>query len=327
MNRRISKVALFSAAAVSLGGLYGVQRALAAGVPQTNTLVYSGTLLNNGQPDTSSHFIILKLWLPNATSSACATIPSGNTQLTNGRFSVPFDPSCIPVIHQNQDVQVEVVIDGASMGKNALKAVPYALEADTASNPAPGSAIAALVPPGTINAYGGVVSSTVAPPPGWLLCNGSAVSRTQYAALFSAIGTSFGGGDGATTFNLPDLRGRFLRGVDQGAGNDPDRASRGAMAVGGNSGDAVGTVEGSQFGSHAHGVNDPGHTHGPSAGNVFVTWNFVTVNGDFGSIANPGGAAVDSSNIAASQTGISIQNSGGAETRPVNANVNYIIKI
>jgi len=51
-------------------------------------------------------------------------------------------------------------------------------------------------------------------PSGWLLCDGTAVSRTTYAALFAAIGIGFGGGDGSTTFNLPDLRGRVIAGID-----------------------------------------------------------------------------------------------------------------
>lgn len=56
------------------------------------------------------------------------------------------------------------------------------------------------------------------PPTGWLLCDGSAVSRVTYKALFDAIGTAFGVGDGATTFNVPDLRGRAAVGVDGAAG-------------------------------------------------------------------------------------------------------------
>ncbi|MGV8597598.1 phage tail protein, partial [Pseudomonas aeruginosa] len=62
------------------------------------------------------------------------------------------------------------------------------------------------------------------PPPGWLPANGAWVSRTTYAALFAAIGTTFGAGDGSTTFNLPDLRGEFLRGWDAGRGIDPGRS-------------------------------------------------------------------------------------------------------
>lgn len=61
-------------------------------------------------------------------------------------------------------------------------------------------------------------------PAGWLKANGAAVSRTTYAALFAAIGTTFGVGDGATTFNLPDLRGEFIRGWDDGRGIDSGRA-------------------------------------------------------------------------------------------------------
>lgn len=60
-------------------------------------------------------------------------------------------------------------------------------------------------------------------PAGWLKANGAAVSRTVYSALFSAIGTTYGVGDGSTTFNLPDLRGEFIRGWDDGRGVDAGR--------------------------------------------------------------------------------------------------------
>jgi phage-related tail fiber protein len=69
---------------------------------------------------------------------------------------------------------------------------------------------------------GGFARNTA--PPGWLKANGAAVSRTTYAALFAAIGTTFGAGDGATTFNVPDLRGEFVRGWDDGRGIDSGRA-------------------------------------------------------------------------------------------------------
>ncbi len=62
---------------------------------------------------------------------------------------------------------------------------------------------AAVTPPGTIQVYAGSVA-----PAGFLICDGSAISRTTYAALYTAIGGTFGGGDGSSTFNLPDLRGR-----------------------------------------------------------------------------------------------------------------------
>lgn len=85
-------------------------------------------------------------------------------------------------------------------------------------------------------------------PIGWLLCNGQAVSRTTYAALFAVIGTTWGAGNGSTTFNVPDMRGRYPRGV----------AASG-------SGDAIGETFGADTlpnhvhtpGSHVHAVNPP----------------------------------------------------------------------
>ena len=71
-----------------------------------------------------------------------------------------------------------------------------------------GGTLWADCPVGTINAYGGITA-----PDGWLLCQGQALSRTDYADLFAVIGTSFGSGDGSTTFNAPDFRGEFLRGA------------------------------------------------------------------------------------------------------------------
>ncbi|WP_240318208.1 tail fiber protein [Neisseria elongata] len=78
-----------------------------------------------------------------------------------------------------------------------------------------------------------------AAPAGWLKADGSAVSRTQYPALFAAIGTTFGAGNGKTTFNLPDLRGEFVRGWDGGRAIDPGRAFGSAQ------GDAIRNITGS----------------------------------------------------------------------------------
>lgn len=88
-------------------------------------------------------------------------------------------------------------------------------------------------------------------PTGWLKANGAAVSRTTYAALFAAISTTYGAGDGSATFNLPDFRGLFLRGLDDGRGID--------------SGRALGSFQDSQNLWHNHagatGENNFGHTH------------------------------------------------------------------
>jgi len=95
--------------------------------------------------------------------------------------------------------------------------------------------------------FAGSVSSfaMTTPPDGWLECNGQAVSRSTYALLFKKIGTGYGGGDGSTSFNLPDLRGVFVRGWDHGRGIDPGRS--------------LGNFQSDQMQSHKH--LDAGHTH------------------------------------------------------------------
>lgn len=76
-----------------------------------------------------------------------------------------------------------------------------------------------MIPSGAVMYFAGQTAPT-----GWLKANGAAVSRTAYTALFAAIGTTYGTGDGRTTFNLPDLRGEFVRGWDDGCGIDRGRA-------------------------------------------------------------------------------------------------------
>jgi len=77
----------------------------------------------------------------------------------------------------------------------------------------------ALTPIGTVQVY----ADTSAPNSRWLLAYGQAVSRTTYSALFSLVSTSFGAGDGSTTFNLPDCRGRSIVGLDNLGGSSADR--------------------------------------------------------------------------------------------------------
>jgi microcystin-dependent protein len=157
----------------------------------------------------------------------------------------------------------------------------------------------ALCPPGTVVAYMGTNA-----PPGWLLCDGSPVSRTQYAGLFGVILISSGVGDGVTTFNLPDLRGMFLRGVNGSESDtnfwDPDAALRTNRFLGGNVGNTVGSVQQDQFRSHTHTYEgggsqvNPGNP--PAAGSGYPSGSYPT------------------------------SSAGGHETRPINTYVNYIIK-
>jgi microcystin-dependent protein len=102
-----------------------------------------------------------------------------------------------------------------------------------------------------------------AAPLGWLACDGSAVSRTAQAALFAAIGTTWGVGDGSTTFNLPDLRGTVRRSLDAGKGLDPARVFASYQA------DALASHTHVQN-PHNHAITDPGHTHTLNAGQGVV---------------------------------------------------------
>lgn len=123
-------------------------------------------------------------------------------------------------------------------------------------------------------------------PSGWLKANGAAVSRSTYAALFAVVGTTYGVGDGATTFNLPDLRGEFLRGWDDARGVD--------------SGRALGSAQADAFKAHNHG------THKYS-----------------GSLT---GSTEYSSNLKYMDANVPEDTVGGAETRPRNIALLAVIK-
>ncbi len=189
-------------------------------------------------------------------------------------------------------------------------------------------------PAGTIMAFAGPLASV---PTGWLPCNGAAVGRMTNPDLFAAIGTAWGNGDGATTFNVPNLQGRFLRGLSGGTGIDPDAGGRTASAAGGNTGDAVGTIQGDVFSNHSHGVNISGSTN--TAGSH--SHQYVKVSG--ASDLNDGGSDHHNPNTSSTnqQTDPAGDHThpftvsgntgnptgGGNETRPKNAYVLYIIKL
>lgn len=135
-------------------------------------------------------------------------------------------------------------------------------------------------------------------PSGWLKANGAAVSRTTYATLFAAIGTTFGTGDGSTTFNLPDLRGEFVRGWDDARGVD--------------SGRAFGSSQSQAIESHSHTVNDPGHSHTTNARTQFSSGSTSDQLATNSSIQYP------VATINSATTGITVNAAGGAETRPRN---------
>lgn len=145
----------------------------------------------------------------------------------------------------DNQLQVEIDLSGGTtytlLGNTPILSAPvanYALKAGGAT-----------FPPGLIMPFGGEAENI---PEGWLLCDGSEISRTEYAGLFAAIGIAWGAGDLTSTFNLPDLRGQFLRGVDGSAGVDPDKNSRTAKYGGGNTGNATGSYQDDAFQGHWH---------------------------------------------------------------------------
>ena len=157
------------------------------------------------------------------------------------------------------------------------------------------------VPVGTVLPFAGKTL-----PSNFLECSGEAVSRTTFSALFAVIGTMYGTGDNTTTFNLPDYRGKFLRGVDEGAGNDPDSASR----TGGDATTKIGSIQGDTVGSHNHGAGlyyDQGYSGAHNNYGMGV---------DTTSVPGAGGMF----NTTTTGTGI------GKETRPKNVYVMYIIR-
>ena len=166
--------------------------------------------------------------------------------------------------------------------------------------------------------YSGTVILTI-PPSGYLLCDGSQVSRSTYSNLYEEIGTSWGYGNNMSTFNLPDLRGYFLRGVAFSSNRDPDVTSRTSQAQGGNIGNNVGSVQLSSFESHSHRVTDPQHTH-----TVNYDDNIYAIGEDGNQPVSNNGSNQLETNPAS--TGITIDETGGKETRPLNAYVVYMIK-
>ncbi len=174
----------------------------------------------------------------------------------------------------------------------------------------------ALNPAGAVIAFAGANV-----PSGYLVCDGSAVSRTTYANLFAAIGTAWGTGDGSTTFNLPDMRVVFLRGVngtrsDAFADPDDNATLRTSIFPGGNTGNAVGSYQADQFKAHQHdnGAVTCGNFYYPTAYNIYGTATAAYV---------PSPAVVWGNET--EYTG-NTGPQGGSETRPKNVYVNYIIK-
>ena len=182
------------------------------------------------------------------------------------------------------------------------------------------------LPPGVFMPYGGAAA-----PSGWLLCDGSAVNRTTYSALFTAIGIAYGAGNGTTTFNIPDMRGRVAAGKDDMGGSAASRLTSTTMTPNGTTLAAVGgsqthTLTTAELAAHSHSVTDSGHTHsitqsGNTGSNVFI--------GGSGAGNSLWSLAAAATATNSNTTGITIQNAGsGSAHNNVQPTIiaNYIIK-
>ena len=146
---------------------------------------------------------------------------------------------------------------------------------------------AECVPVGAVEYFARAIA-----PEGWLKADGSAVLRTRYANLFAAIGTLYGAGDGSTTFNVPDLRGEFIRGFDDGRGVDAGRK--------------LGSLQTDGFKNHTHSLSI-GKTAQDGKSWWHDTWSFTS--GNYYASTTP--------NVLAT---------GGTETRPRNISLLACIK-
>lgn len=163
-----------------------------------------------------------------------------------------------------------------------------------------------MVPSGAVLYFAGQTA-----PAGWLKANGAAVSRTAYAALFAAIGTTYGAGDGRSTFNLPDLRGEFLRGWDDGRGVDTGRA--------------LGSAQADTVRQHYHGI---GYISPNNDDGAFVVRNWTTAeqhNLQF--INGNGNSAIRTLSASSNLSTTNAIDESAGETRPRNVALLAIIKI
>lgn len=269
---------------ISGGGVLGLS------VSATNTDIF-GALTAGGSVTIGA--TLAQTLTVNATTTFAGPVTLPNATITNAKLAnVPTNtfkgritaatgvPEDLTVTQATSMLNV-VVGDSGSGGTKGLVPAPTTGQAALGLVLGAGGTFVVAMPAGAIVAFG---MSTV--PTGWLYCNGQAVSRTTYARLFALIATTYGVGDGTTTFNLPDLRGYFPRGWDDGRGVDTARA--------------LGSNQADELKAHTHTV--------PAQSN-----------------ANSGAFVEDADGSGAPQA-VNTGSTGGTETRPVNIALAYFIK-
>jgi microcystin-dependent protein len=276
--------------------------------PATGLIVYqtdasAGFYYNVGTPQAPNWVILLnEASLVDASSKITGTLPvaNGGTGLT---AMTPFAPVFGGTTNTGSLQSASSVGTGGQvLTSNGSDQLP-----SFQSIPAPVQQILT----GSIVSFAGINLPSSS---GYLICDGSAVNRETYANLFSVIGTTYGSGDGTTTFLLPDLRGRTIIGTGQGIG----LTNRPLSSTGG---EEVHTLITEEIPAHSHSLNDPGHSHIYD----FTLTNTTSISDGIWLAAN----GIFPTNTSNATTGISINSSGGGQahnTMSPYISLNYIIK-
>jgi microcystin-dependent protein len=185
--------------------------------------------------------------------------PSGTIGATNTQAAIEEVSSDVETLLARAILQTPPTIPTPASSDNSTRIATTAFTQSVVSA-AVAAAVAALVPIGSIMVWPGTTAPT-----GWQVCDGAAYPRAH--PLFAVLGTTYGTGDGSTTANLPDLRGRVIIAKDAGAGRITSAGSGLDGNVLGATGGAQNVqLQGFHMPAHTHGVSDLGHTHGVSGG-------------------------------------------------------------
>jgi microcystin-dependent protein len=267
--------------AITIGGVSGSTVSIPNGV--TAQVYCNGTNFFSSQTGSAGNFTV------NGTLTATGLTDTGNMSV-GGTLGVTGATSLT-----TGSISGVMTAPTAAAGTNTTQLATTAFVTQNA------------VQTGTINMW-----PTASAPTGYLLCAGAAVSRTTYAALFAVISTTFGAGDGSTTFNLPNYTNRMPYGTTIGAT--------------GGSADAVVVSH-----THTASVTDPGHSHVLALDNIMYAYPYgygANVRGDYGAvhaalIASPStNSATTSISVSNSTTGVS----GTNANLPPYLGINFIIK-
>lgn len=275
----------------------------ANGVLLANTNVTLRVSLFPGQQASSATWIETHNVLTDISGSFGITVGTGNRD--NASLVDNYSDVNFAAIYYWMKIEI---LEGNTYREISYSQLPSSPYSEVAYN-------AILFPAGIIVPFAGQVENI---PYGWLLCDGSEISRSQYSNLYSAIGVCWGTGDGSTTFNVPDLRGMFLRGVSGDSGNDPNASNRVVLNDnGGNTGNNVGSYQGDAIRNITGAFTSA--SVWPSNGQGFVNFTIL------GNGGGQDGDGADSRTATFSFDASRVVPVGG-DNRPKNVYVNYIIK-